>query len=98
MTFMSSVPSPGGGGRGGPADDIVRLLPRRWHAQFRTEYLAVLDAEGGEEGGRDPDDLLHRWRLRATAYADPAFEAAALEAKKTPPGDLTALPGLGAAR
>ncbi|HEY5018416.1 MAG TPA: DUF6247 family protein [Streptosporangiaceae bacterium] len=25
---------------------ILRLLPPRWHAQFRTEYQAALDAAG----------------------------------------------------
>jgi hypothetical protein len=37
--------------------------------------------------------LLHRWRLRATAYADPGFQAAAQAASQADPQDLVPLPG-----
>jgi hypothetical protein len=72
---------------------ILELLPVRWHEQFLAEYRAGLDA--AREVGQWPRlrALLHRWRLRATAYADPGFDAAAQAARDAHPEDLIALPG-----
>ena len=72
---------------------ILALLPDRWHEQFLAEYRAGLDA--AREVGQWPGlrALLHRWRLRATAYADPGFHAAAQAARGARPEDLIPLPG-----
>ncbi|GAB7146038.1 DUF6247 family protein [Mycobacterium riyadhense] len=72
---------------------ILALLPDRWHEQFLAEYRAGLDA--AREVGQWPRlrTRLHRWRLRATAYADPGFDAAAQAARDARPEDLLPLPG-----
>ncbi|MGD9620654.1 MAG: DUF6247 family protein [Mycolicibacterium sp.] len=72
---------------------ILSLLPDRWHDQFLFEYRAGLDA--AREVGQWPGlrALLHRWRLRAIAYADPGFHAAAQSAHDARPEDLLLLPG-----
>jgi Family of unknown function (DUF6247) len=72
---------------------ILRVLPPRWHAQFLAEYRAGLEA--AHEVGRWPQlrALLHRWRLRATAYADPHFEESAQTARTASPEEMTPLPG-----
>lgn len=72
---------------------ILALLPERWHEQFLAEYRAGLDA--AREVGQWPRlrALLHRWRLRATAYTDPGFDAAAQAARDARPEDLVRLPG-----
>lgn len=64
---------------------ILALLPDRWHDQFLAEYRAALDA--AREVGQWPQlrALLHRWRLRATAYSDPGFDAAAHAARDARP-------------
>lgn len=74
---------------------ILTLLPDRWHEQFLAEYRAGLDA--AREVGQWPRlrTLLHRWRLRATAYADPGFEAAAQAARDARLEDLLPLPWWG---
>ncbi len=82
---------------GGPAPEdpmrILALLPERWHEQFLAEYRAGLDA--AREVGQWPRlrALLHRWALRATAYSDPDFHAAAQAAGDARPDDLIPLPG-----
>lgn len=72
---------------------ILALLPDRWHEQFLAEYRAGIDA--AREVGQWPQlrALLHRWRLRATAYTDPGFDAAAQAAHDARPEDLVPLPG-----
>ena len=72
---------------------ILALLPDRWHDQFLAEYRSGLDA--AREVGQWPRlrTLLHRWRLRAAAYSDPGFDAAAQAARRTRPEDLVPLPG-----
>ena len=77
----------------GPAE-ILRLLPPRWHDQFLTEYRAALDAAHEVWRWQQLNDLLHRWRLRATAYSDPEFSAAAHAAREARSEDLTPVPGL----
>jgi hypothetical protein len=74
--------------------EILHLLPERWHAEFLGEYRDALDA--AREPGRWPQlpAMLHRWRLRAVAYADPEFWAAAREARDAQPWDLHPVPGL----
>jgi DNA invertase Pin-like site-specific DNA recombinase len=73
--------------------EILRRLPLRWHAQFLTEYRTALDAAREVRRWQQLSDLLHRWRLRATAYADPQFEASAQAARDARPEDLTPVPG-----
>jgi hypothetical protein len=74
--------------------DILRLLPQRWHQQFLAEYRAALDAAHEVWRWRQLDNLLHRWGLRATAYADPQFEPAARAARDAGTDQLTPVPGL----
>ena len=72
---------------------ILALLPDRWHDQFLAEYRSGLD--DAREVGQWPRlrALLHRWRLRATAYSDPGFDASAQAARHARPEDLVPLPG-----
>lgn len=77
----------------GPAE-ILALLPQRWHEQFLSEYRAALEAAHDVRRWRYLAEMLNRWRLRATAYSDPGFEAAAQVARDARPEDLTAVPGL----
>jgi hypothetical protein len=77
---------------GDPAE-ILRILPGRWHEQFLAEYHDALDAAHEVRRWSQLGDLLHRWRLRAAAYADPDFEAAAQEARSARPEDLHPVPG-----
>lgn len=72
---------------------ILALLPERWHEEFLAEYRAGLEA--AREVGQWPRlrALLHRWRLRATAYNDPGFHTAARAARDARPEDLFPLPG-----
>lgn len=74
--------------------EILRVLPERWHAEFLAEYRAAL--EGAREVRHWPQlpALLHRWHLRAVAYSDPEFWAAAREARDAQPEDLHPVPGL----
>jgi hypothetical protein len=72
---------------------ILALLPERWQQQFLAEYRSGLDAAREVGQWSRLRALLHRWRLRATAYADPGFEAAAQTARQADPEDLVPLPG-----
>lgn len=74
--------------------EILALLPRRWHEQFLSEYHAALDAARDVRQWRYLAETLTRWRLRATAYSDPGFDAAAQAARDARPEDLTPVPGL----
>jgi hypothetical protein len=51
------------------------VLPGRYHAQFRAEYLAAAQAAQLPEEYGALHTLLRRWRLRALAYSDPGYEA-----------------------
>ena len=81
---------------GDPEDPaaILGLLPERWHEEFLAEYRLALEA--AREVRRWPflAELLHRWHLRAVAYSDPEFWAAAREARDARPEELHPLPGL----
>ncbi len=50
---------------------ILTALPEELRAHFRTEYTAAVDSARRPEEYRQLQDLLHLWRLRATAYASP---------------------------
>ncbi len=82
-----------------PSDDpddparILDLLPAPWHEQFLAEYRAALDAARDVGSWPSLRVLLHRWRLRAVAYADPGFEVARRAASTARPEDLIPLPG-----
>ena len=77
----------------GPAE-ILELLPHRWHAQFLDEYRAALDAARDVRQWRHLTEILSRWQLRAAAYSDPGFDAAAEAARDARPHDLHPIPGL----
>lgn len=53
--------------------EILRVLPSRYHEQFRAEYAAAVERARAPEGYRDLTDLLRLWRLRARAYSDPGY-------------------------
>ncbi|TCO47509.1 hypothetical protein EV646_10561 [Kribbella antiqua] len=66
------------------ADDpgeILRLLPAKWHEQFLSECHGALDAAHEVWRFQQLRYVLHLWRLRAVAYADPGFDDA-LEATR----------------
>jgi hypothetical protein len=77
----------------GPAE-ILALLPQRWHEQFLGECRAALEAAHDVRQWRYLAEMLTRWRLRAAAYSDPGFEAAAQAARDARPEDLAPVPGL----
>jgi hypothetical protein len=54
--------------------EILRILPARYHAQFRAEYATVVEQARVPEGYRALVELLRLWRLRAAAYSDPGYE------------------------
>jgi Family of unknown function (DUF6247) len=60
----------------GPDDpvEILRILPERFHGQFRSEYETAAVAARRPEGYRALYELLRLWRLTAAAYSAPGFE------------------------
>ena len=54
--------------------ETLRVLPERFREQFLNEYAAA-EAARRPEGYRALHDLLRLWRLTATAYSEPGFEA-----------------------
>ncbi|GAA0975936.1 hypothetical protein GCM10009555_034700 [Acrocarpospora macrocephala] len=54
--------------------EILRMLPRRFHEQFKAEYEPAAAAAQRVQGYRQLQDLLRLWRLRAVAYSAPGFE------------------------
>jgi hypothetical protein len=74
--------------------EILRVLPGRWHGEFLDEYRAALEAAREVQGWPQLPAMLHRWHLRALAYSDPEFWAAAREARDAQPEDLHPVPGL----
>lgn len=55
--------------------EILRMLPERFHEQFRAEYGAAVEGAQRIEGYRVLHDLLRLWRLRAIAHSKPGFES-----------------------
>ena len=55
--------------------EILRVLPERFREQFLNEYATAAEAARRPEGYRGLHDLLRLWRLSATAYSEPGFEA-----------------------
>src|SRR5690349_5237882 len=53
--------------------EILRALPEAWHERFLGEYHTALDAAHEVWRFHQLRDLLHTWRLRAAAFADPGF-------------------------
>lgn len=72
--------------------EILRLLPVRWHEEFLQQYYAALEAAHEVGQWSSLRSLLHGWWLRALAYSDPGFDAAAQEAREAGPEALTSLP------
>lgn len=61
---------------GESADDpveILRVLPREHHEQFRGEYAAAVEQARDPAGYRSLAQLLRVWQLRATAYDEPGY-------------------------
>jgi hypothetical protein len=63
--------------------EILRVLPERFHEQFRAEYAAAADAARRPEGYRPLHELLRLWRLTAAAYSAPGFEDRLARARET---------------
>lgn len=61
----------------GPDDpaEILRVLPPKYHAQFRAEYAEAVEKAQRPEEFAALTALLRFWRLRALAYSDPTFTA-----------------------
>lgn len=75
--------------------EILDQLPPLWHDEFLAEYhAAALEAASEVRQYQALRALLHRWRLRATALSDPAFEAGLQAAREARPEDLWPVPGL----
>ncbi len=55
--------------------EILHALPERFREQFLDEYAAAAEAARRPESYRALHDLLRLWRLTATAYSEPGFEA-----------------------
>ncbi|WP_328990771.1 DUF6247 family protein [Kribbella sp. NBC_01245] len=62
--------------------EILRVLPAKWHEQFLSEYHSALDAAHEVWRFQQLREVLHLWRLRAVAYSNPTFEAAAHAARE----------------
>ncbi|MFB9248111.1 DUF6247 family protein [Sphaerisporangium melleum] len=62
--------------------EILRILPEAWHEPFLSDHRSALDAAHEVWRFRQLRDLLHTWRLRALALADPGFERAAQAARE----------------
>jgi len=54
--------------------EILRVLPERYHEQFRTEYAAAAQRAQRVEGYHELHQLLQLWRLRAATYAAPGYQ------------------------
>lgn len=61
--------------------EILRVLPAESREQFLQEYRSALDAAHEVWRYRQLRDVLHLWRLRAQAYANPDFASAAQAAR-----------------
>lgn len=53
--------------------EILRVLPGRYHEQFRSEYVSAVEHARDPEGFRGLAELLRLWRLRAAAYSEPGY-------------------------
>ncbi|GAA2118023.1 DUF6247 family protein [Actinomadura alba] len=66
--------------------EILRVLPEKYHDQFRREYETAVEAARQMLGYRALHELLRLWRLRAITYSDSGYEirlAAVQEAART---------------
>ena len=72
--------------------EFHRLVVFGKRAEFAGEYRDALDAARDMQHWAELRAMLHRWHLRAVAYADPEFWAAAREARDAQPGDLHPVP------
>ena len=70
--------------------EILRVLPAVFHAQFLAEYDAAVASARRPEQYRQLHHMLRLWRLRASAYADPGYQAR-LESARAGSGDQTAI-------
>lgn len=78
---MTAQPVPGDEpGIDDPAE-ILRVLPVRYHEQFRGEYASAVEQARDPEGFRGLAELLRLWRLRAAAYSEPGYAGRLARAK-----------------
>ena len=70
--------------------EILRILPARFHEKFLAEYDAAVAEARRPEQYRHLHHMLRLWRLRATAYSDPGYEAR-LESARAGSDDWTAV-------
>lgn len=70
--------------------EILRLLPERYHSQFRREYAIAIEQARRPEQYRMLHELLGLWRLRAVAYSQPGYGSRLSTAASTADDDVTA--------
>jgi hypothetical protein len=67
---------------GDDPSEILRALPEQWHEPFLSEYHSALDAAHEVWRFQQLRDVLHLWRLRAAAFANPELDRAAQAARE----------------
>jgi hypothetical protein len=55
-------------------DEILAVLPARYHQKFLADYEAALTSARRPQEYRQLRHVLRLWRLRAVACSDPSFE------------------------
>jgi hypothetical protein len=55
--------------------EILRVLPAKYHEQFRTEYEAAAEGARHPEGYRKLHELLRLWRLTAMAVSAADYDS-----------------------
>jgi len=82
------------------ANSLSGYSPQRIPACLRCRAGTTADTDSWRHPGSGSAQVslsgcaLHRWHLRAVAYSDPGFSAAAQAAREARPEDLTPVPGV----
>lgn len=64
-------------------DEILRVLPAKYHCQFLAEYDAAVTATRKPEEYRHLREFLRTWRLIALATSSPGYEGRVQEAAES---------------
>lgn len=78
---MTARPASGDEPRIDDPAEILRVLPGRYHSQFRSEYVSAVEQARDPEGFHGLAELLKLWRLRAAAYSEPGYAERMAQAK-----------------
>jgi hypothetical protein len=70
-------------------EQILALLPQKWHEQFLHDYHQALDAAHEIWRFQHLRDVLHLWYLRAVAYSSPGFDEALQAVRENRAGEFT---------